>query len=155
MADTFDFDALLDKSIDDLADLPEFKVPDTGMYKLTVQASTKIINDKPAVQVDVTVREVVELVDTTIPEADRAKNGDKFNLLFILKNDKGEDMEISWGRLKEFSQPFQTHFNEGHLGKLLSGPLAQPVDITAKIVKKARKDDKEKFDARISDISID
>lgn len=152
---SIDFDSLLDKSIDDLADLPEFKVPDTGVYKLSVVCDTKEINNKPAVTARLTVREVVELVDSTIPEEQRAKAGDSFDLMFLLKNDAGEDMEISWGRLKEFAQPFQAHFNEGHLGKLLRGPLAQSVDITAKVVKKQRKDDKEKFDARVSDITID
>ncbi len=150
-----DFDSLLDKSIDDLADLPEFKVPDTGMYKLDVSCETKEINKKPAVTARFVVRELVELADSTIPEDQRAKPGDSFDLMFLLKNDAGEDMEISWGRLKEFAQPFQKHFNEDHLGKLLKGPLAQPVSITAKVVKKQRKDDKEKFDARVSDIVID
>jgi len=146
---------LLDKSIDDLADLPEFKVPATGVYKLHVTATTKAINDKPAVATSFTVREVVELEDSSIPEEERAKAGDKFDMPFILKDKDGADSEVAWGRLKEFLKPFEAHFGEKNLKVLITGPLAQGVDITAKVVKKQRKDDKEKFGAQVSDITID
>lgn len=152
---SFDFDAILDKSIDDLADLPEFKVPDTGIYKLTVQAEAKPINDKPAVVCKYKVREVVELADSSIPEESRAKRGDGFDVPFILKDNEGNDSEMAWGRMKEFMQPFEAHFGEKSIGALVKRLAAEPVDITAKVTKRQRKDDKEKFSASVSDITVD
>jgi hypothetical protein len=150
--DLFD---ILDKSIDDLKDLPGFKVPDTGMYKLTVTAGMKEINKKAAVTTSYVVREVLELEDSEIPEEDWAKTGDKFDVPFILKNDDGTTNEFAEGRLKEFLAPFHAHFDEKNIKALLKGPLAAGVDITAKVKKVARKNDDEKFDARISEITID
>lgn len=153
----FDFDTLLDKSIDDLKDLPEYKVPHTGMYKLSVTMTAKEVNNKPALSADFKVRELVELADSTIPEEDRAKEGDGFNMLYVLKNEEGEDLEISWGRLKELLKPFEAHFGTKNLKELVTQHLSTPVDITAKVTRKERKDDKGevRIDARVTDIAVD
>ena len=149
-----DFDSLLDKSIDDLKDLPSFEIPDTGVYKLRVSLETKAINDMPTVIAHYVVREVVELADSSIPEEQRAKAEDKFDVPFFLKGKDGSESETGYGFLKEFLQPFEGHFNEKHVGKLVR-LLAESVDITATVVKKQRKDDKEKFQAQVKDITID
>jgi hypothetical protein len=151
---SFNFDDLLDKSIDDLADLPEFKVPETGIYGLSVKLETKEINNKPAVVCKYTVRNVVELADSSIPEEQHAKAGDGFDEAYILKDNDGKDSEIAWGRLKQFLQPFEVHFGEKLISALVKR-LADPVSITAKVTKKPRKDDKEKFSAQVSDITVD
>lgn len=152
---SFDFDSILDKSIDDLADLPEFKVPHTGIYGLTVQLEAKPINDKPAVVCKYTVRNVVELADSSIAEADRAKAGDKFDVPFILKDKNGEDSEMAWGRMKEFMKPFEIHFGTKSIKEIVANLSTTPVDITGKVVKKQRTDDKEKFNANVEQITID
>lgn len=152
MSDIFD---LLDKEIDDLADLPEFKAPDTGIYKLSVTCATKPINEKPAVVTSFTVREVVELADSSIEEKDRAKAGDKFDVAFILKDKEGNDSEIAWGRMKEFVLPFKEHFGLTNLKEVIQKLGDESVDITAKVTKKERKSEKGVFDARVSDITID
>jgi len=149
------FDDILDQSIDDLADLPEFKVPDTGIYKLRVTGGTKAINNKPAVTTSFVVREIVELADSSIPEEQRAKAGDKFDIAYILKDEDGNKSEIAEGRMKEFLAPFHAHYGEKSIRAIIEGPLTEGVDITAQVVKKARKNDPEKFDARISDVTID
>jgi hypothetical protein len=147
---------LLDKNIDDLKDLPSFTVPETGIYGLTQTVDVKEINKKPVVEFSYVVRHIVELADSSIEEAARAKAGDKFSIAVFLKDNDGNDSEIGWGRLKEMVQPFQPHFdNEPSLRTMIETHLKEPIDITAKIVKKARKDDKDKYDARISDVTID
>lgn len=146
---------LLDKELDDIADLPSFKVPATGIYKLGVKMEVKEINDKAATIAKFTVKEIVELVDDSIEEADRAKADDKFDIAFILKDDKGADNEMGWGRLKEFCQPFEAHFGTSNLRKIVSSLCQDEVLITANIKKVARKNDKEVFDARISNITVD
>lgn len=151
----FDFDSILDKSIDDLKDLPSFTVPATGVYGLRIQAETKAINDKPAVILHYTVRHIVELADSNIPEADRAKEGDKFDVAIFLKDNDGKDSEIGWGRLKEQLLPYEEVASTKSVLGIVKYLVASPVDITAKVVKKQRKDDAEKFEARVSDVTID
>lgn len=154
MSSTVDFDSLLDKSIDDLKDLPSFEVPDTGVYKLRVSLEPKAINDKPSIVAHYVVREIVELADSSIPQEQRAKPEDKFDTPFFLQTNEGADSETGWGFLKEFLKPFEVHFGTKNVKELVAN-LANPVDITAKVVKKQRKDDKEKFQANVSDITID
>lgn len=152
MSDMFD---MLDKSIDDLADLPSFKVPDTGIYKLGVTVEVKEINNKPSVIAHCRVDELVELEDETIAENERARNGDKFDVAFILKDTDGNDNEMGWGRLKEFCKPFENHFGEKNLRTLLTQHLGSEVLVSAKVKKQARKSEPDKFDARISNIVIE
>lgn len=152
-ADAFDeMDDLLDRSIDDLKDLPEFKVPETGVYKLSVTVGAKFINDKPAIECNYVVRETVELADAT---ATPAMPGDKFSVAFFLKDKDGQPSEMGEGRMKEFAAPFETHFGEKHLKTLFRTHMNTPVDITAKVVKKPRKDDKTIFNAQVEDITVD
>lgn len=148
-------DTLLDKEIDDLADLPEFKVPATGIYKLTVAVAPKVINEKPAVEATFTIVELVELADSETPVEEIGKNGDKFSTAFFLKDKEGNDSEMGFGRLKQFVKPFQEHYNEGNLRTLITEHLKGETTITAKVVKQERKSEKGKFDARVSDVTID
>lgn len=152
MSDLFD---LLDKNIDDIADLPSFKVPDTGIYKLLLGIETKSVNDKPCVIAKLTVKELVELADSSVDEKDRAKDGDKFDVMYMLKDKDGNNQEVSWGLLKQLAEPFEAHFGTKNLKEIMKNLSTDPVAITAKIKKVARKSDKEVFDARISDITID
>lgn len=150
---------LLDKEIDDLKDLPSFKSPFTGVYKLHVQAEPKEINEKPALVFNFTVREIVELADNAIPEEERSKAGDKFNVACVLKDNEGNDSEMGWGKVKEFAKPFQAHYGISNLRKIIEGPLTEGVDITATVKrvlrKKKDKSEDDQWDARVEDITID
>jgi hypothetical protein len=148
-------DDILDRSIDDLADLPEFKIPPTGMYKFEVSAAGKMINDKPAIEINVTIKETIELADAETPASELAKEGDKFSIAFFMRNKDGTTNEFAEGRLKAFAAPFQQHFGESNIKTLLKAHLKSSVLVTGKITKKARKDDKEKFDGQISDIVVE
>jgi hypothetical protein len=153
--DPFDaMDDLLDRDIDDLKDLPEFKVPDTGIYKFFVSTGAKFINEKPAIEWNYTVRELVELADSTIPEELRAKPGDKFSIAIFLLGKDGTPSEMGEGRLKDACAPYQAHFGEGNIKKLCRDVIKE-VAITAKLTKKPRKDDKTLFEARIEDVTVD
>lgn len=148
-------DDILDQSIDDLKDLPEFKIPDTGMYRLGIALSMKEINKKASIIANITVRELLELEDPSIPEADRAKPGDKFDIAFILKNDDGTRNEIAEGRFKAFMDTFHKHFDDKSIRNVVTQHMVNPVGCTAKVVKKARKNDAEKFDAQLFDITVE
>lgn len=56
----FNMDALLDGTIDDLADMPEFKPFNPGIHRCTVKMYQQKINDLPAISVDLKVIETVE-----------------------------------------------------------------------------------------------
>lgn len=154
MADLFD---LLDKDIDDIADLPSFKCPDTGVYNLKISMEVKEINKKAAVIAKLEVVEIKELADDSIPQEERAKAGDKFDIAHILKDDEGKDSEIGWGRLKELCKPFEEVAGSKNLKAVVKYLEANPTAITATIkkVERKKKEDKGVFDARISDITVD
>lgn len=146
---------LLDKEIDDLADLPEFKAPHTGIYRLTVTAVPKEIADKAAVEASFVVVDTIELADPTLEDSERSKPGDKFSVAFFLQDNEGKDSELGFGRLKEFVKPFQAHYGTANLKQLILENLKEPTSIVAKVERKERRKEAGKFDARVSDITVD
>lgn len=95
-------DDLLDGTLDDLADVPEFKPFPAGAHivKISFDASKKI-NDMPAIEVKLTHIETAELVN---PEDTAPKAGDSTNVIYILKkkDDKGNVVrnELAEGQFK-------------------------------------------------------
>jgi hypothetical protein len=95
-------DDLLDGTLDDLADVPEFKPFAAGAHKMTLKFdATKKINDMPAIEVKLTIIESVELTD---PTATPPAAGDTTNVIYILKkkDDKGNVVrnELAEGQFK-------------------------------------------------------
>lgn len=107
-------DDLLDGTLDDLADMPEFKPFAPGAHKVTLNFdATKKINDMPAIEVKLTVVETVELVN---PEDTPPKAGDTTNVIFILKkkDDKGNVVrnELAEGQFKNLLASLAPAFPE-------------------------------------------
>lgn len=146
-------DDILDQSIDDLKDLPEFKVPPTGIYEQDVSLVMKEINKKPAIVAHHVIIECKSLADDSIPENERAKPGDSFDVGFILKDESGQRNEVAEGFFKAFMIPFHAHFDDKSIKSVVE-KMKDPVRIVSAIEKKERKGDKEKFDAKVSDIVI-
>jgi|SRR6185312_921068 len=80
-------DSLLDGSIDDIADLPEFKVFPAGAHKVTISFAEKEINGKSAVEMKMVAIETVEQTD---PTAEALQAGDESSVLFQLDNEFGQ-----------------------------------------------------------------
>lgn len=59
-------DSLLDASLDDIADLPEFKVFPEGAYRLLLKWEEKEINKQAAVEFKFKLLEVLELGDAAV-----------------------------------------------------------------------------------------
>ena len=93
-----DLDTLLDATLDDLEDLPEYKTFPPGAHKVLATMESKEINNKPAIELSFKYMEVMELVDTdgVAPVA-----GDESSTLFFLDNEYGR------GNLKAALQSFQ------------------------------------------------
>lgn len=96
----------LDSSLDDIDDLPQFVVPLSGAYTMTVDGwESKTIKDHPAISVDFTIVEVHEVTDTPEVGDSVPKAGDKFNIPYMLDNKVGAGLWKS-----DLLVPVATHF---------------------------------------------
>jgi len=108
--------ALLDATLDDLPDLPGFKVPPTGAYALEVAAiSEKEIGDHPGIETKFVIREVVEVSEQGVPEAEMPVAGDECNIVFLLDNDTGV------GFFKEFLKPLGAKLGTTKTREIMTG----------------------------------
>lgn len=105
-----DIDSLLDATLDDLADVPEFKPFPVGTHQCVITLESKVITDKPAVEWKLTAMETVELVN---PEDTPVKAGDTCSGAFIFVQKDGQPNELAQGQFKELMKPLQAHFGTG------------------------------------------
>lgn len=83
-----DLDSILDSSIDDLADLPEFGIYPSGAHRVSIKWEQKEVNKHPSMELKMTMIETVEL---TNPEADEpVAAGVESSALFMLDNEFGQ-----------------------------------------------------------------
>jgi hypothetical protein len=89
MTQEFNLDALLEGTLDDLKDLPEFKPFPPGVHKVTVTSEQKKVNNKPCLEVKLKLVEVVELANSS---DEPPAPGAEANVLLQLDNDFGQGM---------------------------------------------------------------
>lgn len=82
-----DLDSLLDATLDDLADLPEFKIFPAGAYTGTIELLAKKMGDNPGVELKFTLIETNELSD---PTQEVPANGATTSVGFLLNNEFGQ-----------------------------------------------------------------
>lgn len=87
MNDATSIDSLLDSTLDDLADLPEFKIFPAGAYNGTVALAVKKMGDNMGVELTLTNQETVELSD---PTQDQPAAGATTSVGFLLNNEFGQ-----------------------------------------------------------------
>lgn len=85
--DQADIDTLLDATLDDLADLPEFKIFPAGAYNGTMELNVKKMGDNTGVEFKFTNQEVVELSD---PTQEAPAVGATTTIGYQLNNDIGQ-----------------------------------------------------------------
>ena len=102
-------DSLLDISLDDLADLPEFKVFPAGAHRCSMSLESKDINGHPSVELKLRLLETVELASATdvAPEA-----GTESSVAYMLDNEFGQ------GKFKEILKPLGAHFGLNKFGEI-------------------------------------
>lgn len=89
--------SLLDSTLDDLNDLPEFKVYPNGAHIVTISFEQKEVNSHPCVELKMRAVETAELAD---PAKDTPLNaGDEGSVLYMLDN------EFGVGSLKAILKP--------------------------------------------------
>lgn len=102
-----EIDNLLDQTLDDIADLPEFKPYPAGAHRVLVSFSTKEVNKHPCIEADCKLVETLELAN---PTSDTAPTpGATASSLFMLDN------EIGAGMFKEIATPLGALFGTGSL----------------------------------------
>lgn len=110
MNTTTNIDNLLDISLDDIADLPEFKVYPAGAHRCTIAFEKKMIGTHPAVELKLTLLETVELTDPSevAPEA-----GTESSVAYMLDNEFGQ------GNMKKVMVPLAQHFGISNVSQLM------------------------------------
>lgn len=112
MSDT-NFDSLLDATLDDLADLPEFSDFPAGVHRCTISISQKSINSKPAMEVKLIGIETVELAK---PEEDKPITaGHSCSSLFFMDNEFGQ------GAFKKLIAPLAANLGASSLREVVEG----------------------------------
>lgn len=92
-----ELDNLLDATLDDIADLPEFKNYTPGSHQVKASFAMDEFKDKPIIRLNFEYIAPIELADAT---AEAPKEGDQCSVMFMLDNEYG------LGNFKKCAQPF-------------------------------------------------
>lgn len=84
---SLDLDALLDGTLDDLADLPEFKPFPAGTHRVSATIAPKDIGGRFAFELTCTMIEPLELAD---PTEEPPKVGDTASSAYLMDNEFGQ-----------------------------------------------------------------
>lgn len=122
-----DMDDILDSTLDDLEDLPEFKPFPAGGHKVKVSLEAKKVNDNPCIEAKFKYVDCLQLADS---EDIEPKEGDEASMLFMFNNEFGR------GKFKKFAAPFAEKF-----GLKSNREIVETVqDIECAIISKLRTD---------------
>lgn len=94
-----DIDALLDGTLDDLADMPEFKPFPIGTHKIKMRIEQKKIDGFSAFEVKLTAIETLELPAGS--EESPVAAGDTTNVLYFMNHKNPQVAEMGQGGFKE------------------------------------------------------
>ena len=132
---------LLDFNIDDLADLPAFKVLQPGAHKVVLNWEEKKIGDHPALELKVKLVETLELADSNgTPD----EPGTESSVAFMLDNEFGQ------GNLKEVLKPIGAHLGIGKLAEIIEASNGMEVTVVTK--QRKDKEDKDKVYLQIKSL---
>ncbi len=141
--------SLLDKSLDDIDDLPGFAVPSNGEYLLSISMAVKEVNDKAAVEASFEVIECLKKDNDADPDS---KKGDKFSTLFFLEGEEAS-VKISLGKLKEMLMDVAEATGQSNLLVLVRDTLANAI-VQATVKRRTDREDKEKFYATVKNMKL-
>lgn len=137
--DTESLDSLLDETLDDLADLPEFKPFPPGAHRAKARIELKTVNKHPSFELSLRLIEHVELAD---PAGETLEKGAETSTLFM------RDNEIGQGKFKDLMKPLVEKVGTGNLKALIEFVNSQDEML---VVTKLRSDKNDK-DKKYCDI---
>jgi len=124
MSDTTNIDDLLDASIDDLADLPEFSVFHPGVHKVIVTFEKKKINEHPSIEMKMKLVETLELANPVEDQPQAA--GTESSMLFTLDNEFGQ------GKLKEVMKPLAAMTGVSKISEVMAAMAGAEITVVTK-----------------------
>lgn len=107
MSSNFNMDALLDGTLEDLADKPEFKPFPVGTHRCTVKFLRKTVAGYPAMEFAIKAIETVELKN---PEDSPVKAGDETSTLLFMDHEKETVWQLGQGQFKDILSAAANHF---------------------------------------------
>lgn len=146
-----DIDSLLDATLDDLADMPEFKPFPAGAHRANLTLELKPVNNVPSIDVQLKGIETMELAN---PEDTPIAPGDSTNVLLMLKKKDGTKNELSEGKLKEILKPLQAHFGTASNRETMEASKGVEVLVVTKIRQDKRDSDDVKSYTDIVSIQV-
>lgn len=141
--------SMLDGTLDDLADLPEFKPFPSGAYTVALTFTEKVINKKPTVEMKMKLLTIEEMADG-VEEANIPKDGAESNVLFILKNNDGTPNEIAQGQLKKILQKLGPVFGGSSMREIMTNAN----NATVGVVLKAKTDKEGTLRQQVVDVLV-
>jgi hypothetical protein len=146
-----DIDSLLDGTLDDLADAPEFKPFPIGAHKIVMKWETKQLDDskeKGKKNTIVTLKmKAIETVETPAGSDEVCSPGQEENIgFFLVHHSSPKAMEIGQGAFKEIMKSLAAHYgaksnrelmadSEGAEALVTTGLRADKTDKTKKYTK--------------------
>lgn len=124
MTDNFNLDSLLDGTLDDLADAPEFKPFPAGTHKVTITIVQKKIGTHPAFEVGMKAVETIELSNSDeTPLAACATT----SVAYMMDNDIGQ------GNFKKVLASLANHYGQKSNRELIADAQNAEVLVVTKV----------------------
>lgn len=146
-----DIDSLLDGTLDDLADLPEFKPFPPGAHRCTVSLELKEIGDKKNKAIEVALT-AIETVETPAGSDEVVSPGQSDKVLYFLTHDNPKVAEIGQGQFKEMMKSFAEHFGAKSNRELMADAKGAEVLVATSL--RTDKNDKTKKYLKIDSLKV-
>ena len=124
MANEIDMDKLLDSTLDDLADAPEFKPFPAGTHKVTITILQKKIGTHPAFEVGMKAVETIELSNS---DETPLAAGATTSVAYMMDNDLGQ------GNFKKILASLASHYGAKSNRELISEAQNAEVLVVTKV----------------------
>ena len=137
----YDIDSLLDGTLDDLADVPEFKPFPVGAHRVTIVSWTqKTMDDKKDSSKKNVMMEMklkaIETVETAAGSDEVCSPGQEENLsFFLVHHSSPQAMEIGQGSFKEIMKALAANFGGKSNRELIADSTGAEVLITTSLRK--------------------
>ena len=139
-----DISNLLDATLDDIADLPEFKAFPKGVHEVLCTFNIKEINKKEAVELQMVAVSTIELSEPTVDTP--LEPNDTTGVLFMLDNEYGA------GNFKRIAAIFGEALNTRNIRDIVE----QVTDVSCIVMTGLRKDknDKDKVYTEVKELNV-
>ena len=139
-----DLDSILDSSIDDLADLPEFCIYPSGAHRVIIKWESKEVNKHPSMEMKMTMVETVELANPA--EDQPVADGVESSSLFMLDNEFGQ------GAFKKIMKTLAEACGTQKISETVEA--SQGMEVTVVVVTKPDKKDKDVMRMNVRSVAV-